>query len=262
MHARIGYLAAGALVYAAALCATAPAAWVSYALDRASGSALVLREPQGTLWSGSARLYAREPSRGLIHLGLLRWQASAAGLPRARLEAELALGAADPAARLELGFGGVTIRGLRLDLPGALAATLAPEARVLRPGGRLVVRSERLHLAGGAVHGTMEIEWREARLGPPPGLALGSHVARLRGAGDGVAIELASLEGPLRLQGTGSWRAREGLRAAGTAEPLQDPDGALAAFLRGVCAEYHAGRCTFRVAAFGQAPAGYAAAGR
>lgn len=169
--------------------------------------------------------------------------------PHPALAVGLALGASDPAANIELNLAGATIRDLQVELPVALAAMVAPGAGALRPAGRLVLRSEQLRIGGSAFHGTMEIEWREARLGPGNGLAIGAHVAHLRAAGDSVAIEVANLEGPLRLQAVGSWRSSEGLELTGTAEPRRDPDGALAEFLRGVCADYRDGRCAFRVSA-------------
>jgi hypothetical protein len=47
---------------------------------------------------------------------------------------------------------------------------------------------------------------------------LGSHVARLRGGGAKVDVELASLEGPLKLFGGGSWTRSAGLVVSGSAE--------------------------------------------
>ena len=59
------YAAAGALVYAAVLVATVPAPWVSRAIAKVSGQKLEMREPEGTLWSGSAATVSFRPEAGV-----------------------------------------------------------------------------------------------------------------------------------------------------------------------------------------------------
>ena len=94
--------------------------------------------------------------------------------------------------------------------------------------------------------GLAQVEWRDVRLARVRGLALGSHVARLRGGGGTVGIELATLSGPLELKGGGSWDRRGGgFAVSGSA---QAKAGELAGFLRSVCAEYRDSRCFFRYA--------------
>jgi hypothetical protein len=68
------YCAVGALAYLAALVAMLPASWISRALERASAEKLIVRAPEGTLWTGRARVYARERSGPPLELGELRWK--------------------------------------------------------------------------------------------------------------------------------------------------------------------------------------------
>jgi hypothetical protein len=93
------------------------------------------------------------------------------------------------------------------------------------------------------VLGLAEVEWRSIRLARAHGLDLGSHVARLRGGGSKVDIELGTLEGPLQLRGGGTWTRGSGLVLAGSAEPRAP---AVVPFLKTVCAEYRDSRCLFR----------------
>jgi hypothetical protein len=58
-----------------------------------------------------------------------------------------------------------------------------------------------------------------------------------------VDIELASLAGPLELEGSGSWAAGGAFKISGNA---QAGNAELAGFLRGVCAEQRGERCFFR----------------
>jgi len=106
---------------------------------------------------------------------------------------------------VELSLAGLSLQGLDLTLPGRVLASFVPGLETLGPGGELRVRSESLRVDDDSILGVAEIEWRQVRLSRAPGLDLGSHVAKLRGAGSRVDIELATLEGPLRLSGKGSW---------------------------------------------------------
>ena len=244
---RIGlYALVGALAYLAALAATFPAPWVGHAIEMASERRLLLREPAGTAWNGSARLYARQRSGALVDLGPVRWRASPGTLLGGKLAAELWLG--EPAKRtsVEASSGGVTLRDIDLEFPGSLLSSFAPELAALGPGGAVRVRSDSVRVERDALLGLAQVEWRGIRLARAQDLELGSHLARVRGGGSKVDIELATLEGPLQLSGSGSWTRAAGLAIAGTAEPRTP---AVGAFLRSVCAEYRESRCRFRYSA-------------
>jgi hypothetical protein len=107
------------------------------------------------------------------------------------------------------------------------------------------IRSESLRIDDQSVLGRADIEWRSIRLARARGLELGSHVARVRGGGSKVDIELATLEGPLRVSGGGSWTREKGLVISGSAEPETGASGELAPFLRSVCSDYRDGKCGF-----------------
>ena len=50
------YVATGCLAYAAVLVATVPAPWIAQAVGGLSKQVLLLRDPDGTAWTGSGRL--------------------------------------------------------------------------------------------------------------------------------------------------------------------------------------------------------------
>ena len=241
------YLAWGCLAYGVALLALLPAASLSQALERLSAQRLELRDPSGSAWSGSGRLYARGRAGGFVDLGSVRWKSSPAALVRGRLGADMTLNEAAKPIRVELGFGGISVENLALEFPGKLLATMAPPLEVLGPEGQLKVQSESLRIEGDNVLGLATVEWRDIRFGRAAGVELGSHIARLRGAGSRVDIELSTLDGPLRVAGAGTWSAHGGLAVSGTAEPRPDAAAALVPFLRGMCPEFRDGRCLFQI---------------
>jgi general secretion pathway protein N len=234
-------LVVGALVYAAVLVASFPAPWVSHMVEMASQRKLVLRDPAGTAWQGSGRLYARQRSGALVDLGAVRWTASPATLLAGKLGGELTL--ADKTMQVEASPSSVTVRRLDVQFPGALLAGFAPELAAVGADGVVRVRSDSLRVESDSLLGLAEIEWRGLRLARAQDLDLGSHVARLRGGGAKVDVELASLEGPLKLTGGGTWTRSAGLVVSGSAEARA---ASVAPFLRSVCAEYRDSRCNFR----------------
>jgi general secretion pathway protein N len=242
------YCAVGVLVYVAALVAMMPASWISRALERASQDRLLVRSPTGTLWAGSARVYARERSGPPLELGELRWKTAWSGLLAAKLASHVAFGGAERPVRVELSPAGVSVQGLDLALPGRVLASFVPGLETFGPTGELRLRAESLRVDDDSILGVAEIQWRHVRLSRAPGLDLGSHVAKLRGTGSKVDIELATLEGPLRLNGQGSWNREAGLKMTGSAEHGVEAPPELPQFLRAVCTDYRNNRCGFRFA--------------
>lgn len=240
------YSAAGALVYVAALIATAPAPWISRAVERASSQKLLLRAPAGSIWAGSGRLYARGRSGPPLELGELRWKTSWTGIFAGKLATDVAFGNASRTMHVELSLFGVTIQGLDVALPARALASFAAGLQTFGPEGVLRIRSDSLRVDAESILGLAEVEWRQIRFSRAPGLDLGSHVARLRGGGSVVDIELGTLEGPLRLAGKGSWSRDTGLTIAGSAEHGAQASPELTNFLRTVCSDYRGNRCSFR----------------
>jgi len=221
----------GCVAYLAALAVLAPPSVSTHFIKEFSNRKLELRNPRGSAWAGSARLYAG----GVMDLGEISWRIGFADI------------AIEGAARasVEVRPWGVAVRGLDATFPAAALALLDPALHALGPQGTVRVRSERLRIERGSVLGLAEVEWRDVRLARARGLELGSHVARLRGGGARVDIELGSLEGPMRIEGGGTWTTSGAVRMSGSVD-AQDQE--IGRFLRGVCAESRGGRCYFRYA--------------
>jgi general secretion pathway protein N len=242
------YCAVGAFAYLVALAATFPAAWVSRALERASAEKLLVRAPEGTLWTGHARVYVRERSGAPLALGELRWKTAWSGVFAGKLASDVTFGDAERPVHLELSPFGVTLQGLDVVLPARVLSAFVPGIDTVGPDGMLRVRSDNLRVEDDSILGLAEVEWRQVRFARAPGLDLGSHVARLRGGGSKVDIDLGTLEGSLRLSGSGTWDLKAGLKGAGSAEHGAQVPPELPPFLRAVCPEYSNNRCGFRFA--------------
>lgn len=218
----------------AGLAAFAPAAWLARAVAEGSGGHLLLADARGSIWTGSAAvvLTGGPDSRDAALLpGRLRWKLRRApgswlalelrAVQPCCLEGELKL-------RIEPGIG-----RLRLSLPperravgawptGWLAGLGTPW-NTLQLEGALQLVSEGLSID--AVQG----HWRVAGQAELNLLAVSSALSTLdplgsyrlnlsphSGGGDGLALKLQTLDGALRLDGSGQWSA-SGLRFRGQA---------------------------------------------
>lgn len=244
--------AAGVLL---ALLICLPAGWLVSAVQQASGERLLLADARGTLWNGSAVmvLTGGPGSRDASALpGRLRWRIRPdwRGL-RITLEQPCCL---HGKLRLHLQ---PALSGYTLVLPGQPAPAGQPLAQApvigqwparwleglgapwntLQLGGALQVSSEgltlqqvagRTRLSGGL---QLQLLGMSSRLAPLD--VLGSYRLGVRGdakAGDAAQITLDTLDGALRLSGSGQWAGAR-LRFRGQAEAAPGQDSALANLL-------------------------------
>lgn len=208
----------------------APAAWVAQAVTQATHGRLLLVEPEGTLWQGSALpvlagaagardasvlparlhwsiglggagLLARFSQAGCIDTPIeLRWQP---GWQRQRLTLA---GRPDPLGRW----------------PAAWLEGLGAPLNTLRPSGELQFSSTGLtleldgqgwHLQGQAQLDLLHLSSRLSTLEP-----LGSYRVQLQPQDSGrIGVQLATQDGPLRLSGQGEI-GPQGLRLRGEAQ--------------------------------------------
>jgi len=205
-----GALAGLALV----LVLAAPARWLAGALASATGGAVLLAEPQGSVWSGSARLVLSGGADSQDRTALpssVRWRLrpSFTGLDL-RLSADCCTPAAPLVLHVSPRWGGarLTLADGPSFWPAALLAGLGTPWNTIQPQGELAVETHdlrldwvagRLHLQGGADITARHLSSRLSTLQP-----LGSYRLELRG-GDAVALNLSTLEGGLQLSGSGQW---------------------------------------------------------
>ena len=228
-------IAGGVVGAVVALVAFAPADWLAQAVARATQQHVLLANAHGTVWSGDAVLIlgAGAGSRDARALpGRIRWTLQPAGAAlRLALQHDCCLnGEQRLLVRPGLGQVQVALQPGRADQgdwvgqwPAAWLVGLGTPWNTLRPGGALRLTTQALSLSWAqgrfAMTGSAGLELRDfsSRLSTLP--RLGSY--RITFSGDpaqaGTAmVTLDTLDGALRLSGTGSW-SQGGLRLRGEA---------------------------------------------
>jgi general secretion pathway protein N len=229
----------GALV---GLLAFVPAGWIAKAVSSASDGRVLLTDARGTLWRGSALpvLTGGVGSRDAAALpDRLEWRLGVSGLtPELRLRQACCL-RGEVRALVSPGWGRVAVRllpdqGTTIgQWPAALLAGLGTPWNTMQMGGTLRLTSPGLALE--SVQGRMrfsgdaslDIAHASSRVSTLD--TLGSYRLTVRGDAAGAApasLNLLTVEGALRLSGSGEWGAA-GLRFRGEAQAAEGNESAL-----------------------------------
>ena len=218
-------------VYFALLVAWAPASLVAWALPRASGQALRLDAPQGTVWTGSATMIWARGGANAEPLGRVSWRWRPLDVFSGRLGYALDVRGEgiDARALVRVGRSGGDVRELQAAAPARLLGAWSPDLAAWQPGGRLALASDAIVYAHGSYTGQATLRWHDAM----SGLArqpLGTYRAEIDSAERAVRFRLTTETGALQLQGTGSWAPPGRLQFDGTARSSGDGafDGLLA----------------------------------
>ncbi len=202
---RWSLLAIGLGAYALALVATAPATLVDAGLQRASHGRLRLAEAQGTLWSGSGRIEIRDTGGRTGVAKSLAWRVVPESLLRGHLVCEVEL---DQSARrfpVMISLSRIELANADISLPATVLGLGVPKLAPLGLTGDVLIHVASLSIARDAMEGNATLQWRAAGSTLTPVSPLGDYEVRLDGEGTTIHAFLRTIEGPLQLDGKGSW---------------------------------------------------------
>lgn len=208
--------------------AVAPASFADAALARATQGRVRLAQAQGTIWNGSARLVlaqgrvavADDAARvhdgtllvGVAIPGRVDWSIRMLPLLVGQLDAQLRFDRVARPVRVHGSWGEVRIDAGAIELPSVELGGLGSPWNTVRPSGALRLSWENLVLRPTGLDGRARIELREASSAMTPVRPLGSYRIDVVGSSGRAELSIATIDGPLRLQGNGSFDANRGLR--------------------------------------------------
>ena len=210
-----GWAWAGALLgLLLVLVLTAPARWLTQAVMQASGGRVQLNDPADSLWNGSAKLVLTggAGSQDVTALpGRVHWRLRPgwSGV-RVALTADCctATGPIELAIRPRWGGASVTVADSQSQWPAAVLTGLGTPWNTVQPQGELSLATRGLALETVAgrltVLGAADITLRQVSSRLSTLQPLGSYQLQVNG-GDAVSLQLSTLEGALRLSGSGQW---------------------------------------------------------
>jgi len=214
-------LALGLCAYAVALVVTAPAALLDAGLGRASNGRVRLADASGSLWSGVGELEFLDAGGSAGIARSLVWRVRPASLLRGRLVCEVGLG--DTARRfpVTLSLEGFAVENADVSLPTAVLGLAVPKLAPLELTGHVRILLRDLSVKRQSLRGHGTLEWRDAGSALSPVAPIGSYELRFNADGVRVTVALRTLQGPIRIDGRGSWstRARPAFRGTARVPP-------------------------------------------
>ena len=211
-----------ALTAAVTVVVRAPAAWLG---DWLEGHTRVrLLDARGTVWHGSAFIGFSNGREITLVPGRIEWQVD--GIRPGGIGARLTHAWLSSPLQVSLAREGVAFAKGSARLPAGVLASAGAPFNTLKPGGTLEASWTDTVLRGAALTGEVQIDWRDASSALSTVAPIGSYRLRVTGRGDGSALQLATLSGPLQLQGRGRIQGSR-IRFNGTAGAEADMRPAL-----------------------------------
>ena len=200
----------------------APAAWIGDWLQ--SKGRLRLVDARGTIWNGSALLGVSDGRQVMLVPGRVSWNVGLAGLGAGRLTAQVTHPSLPAPLAVSLGPGSIALKAGQAELPAALLVALGTPFNTVRPGGALGLRWTDVEVSSGALGGSLQIEWRDAQSALSTVAPLGTFRLQITGGPDGARLQLDTVRGPLRLQGSGTVRGGHlSFKGRASADPEMRP---------------------------------------
>ena len=235
-------LATGVGVYALALIATAPATLVDAGLQRASDGRLRLAAAQGTLWSGAGQLEIRDAGRRSGVARSLAWRVVPESLLRGYLVCAVGLGQSAARFPVTLSLSRIELANADISLPATVLGLGVPKLAPLGLTGEVLIHVSSLSIARDRMAGNATLQWRAAGSALTPVSPLGDYELRIEGEGSAVRATLHTLQGPLQLDGKGSWTHGDSTAFLAMARVPPQHQQQLAPLLRLIAVERGEGR--------------------
>jgi len=229
---RVAMAVCGLLAVVAVVLTQAPASFADLALARATQGRVRLAEAAGTVWQGRGRIVladvveaggervATATVPGVVLPGTFGWRVSAWPLLVGVLDARVEHDSMREPVLLTGRIGELRATPGSLSFPPVALDRLGSPWNTIRPTGALTLSWDSVTLRSGRFDGRATIELQQAASALTPVRPLGAYRIEVIGSGAQAQVRMTTLSGPLRLEGSGSWDARSGLRF--TAEALAE----------------------------------------
>jgi len=198
-------VAIGLVVYALGVIATAPATLIDAGLQRISHGKLRLVEAQGTLWSGSGQIEIRDSGGRTGVAKSFAWRILPESLLRGHLVCEVELERATKPFPVTISLSRIELANADISLPATALGLGVPKLAPLGLTGNILLHVASLSIERKQMQGKVTLQWRDAGSVFTPISPLGDYELSLDAEGASVHILLRTIQGPLQLDGKGSW---------------------------------------------------------
>lgn len=202
---RWGLIAIGLGIYALGVIATAPATLIDGGLQRISHGKLRLVEAQGTLWSGSGQIEIRDSGGRTGVAKNFAWRILPESLLRGHMVCEVKLERAAKPFPVTISLSGIELANADISLPATALGLGVPKLAPLGLTGELLLHIASLSIEHKQMQGSVTLQWRGAGSVFTPISPLGDYELKLDTDGASAHVLLSTIQGPLQLDGKGTW---------------------------------------------------------
>ncbi len=234
--------AIGSGACAIALVTTAPATLFDAVLQSASQGRLRLAEAQGTVWSGSGQIEIRDAGGQIGIARGLAWHVMPESLLRGNLVCLITLEQAAKPFPVTMSLSRFEVENADITLPAAVLGLGVPKLAPLGLTGDVIIHVASLSVTRNAMDGNATLQWHAAGSNLTPVSPLGDYEVRLDSEGMTIHAYLRTIEGPLRLDGKGSWTRGDHPEFLAMASIPAQQEKELAPLLRLIAVERGEGR--------------------
>ncbi len=199
------WAAIGLFIYVIALLASAPASLLDAKLRHDSKGRFRLADATGTIWSGSGQIEVRDAGGQSGIAKSLQWRLLPESFWRGRLLFDVELDRSAKRFPVRMSLSRIEIASLETNLPASALGLGIAKLAPLRLTGDVAVRVASLSIERGQMIGSLTLQWRDAGSVLTPIAPLGTYELRLDGDGTTVHANLRTIQGPLDLDGKGTW---------------------------------------------------------
>ncbi|MCX7142768.1 MAG: type II secretion system protein N [Proteobacteria bacterium] len=228
-------LALGA--YAIGIIAMAPASLIDAGLEQATQGRLRLSDSRGTLWSGNGQLEMRDRFQRTAVARSVAWRVLPLYFLRGQLRCEVALDQAIKPFPVTVSPMQIEVADADINLPASTLGVGEPKLAPLGLTGDVLLHVTRLAIGRASIDGDAVLQWRGAGSSFTRVSPLGDYELRFDGAGTTVRATLRTLQGPLQLDGQGSWTSGSRPAFLGSARIAPEQQQQLSPLMRMIAAE-------------------------
>lgn len=204
------WIAVGGLAVAITLLCIAPAAWITPQFERITHGRVNLVDPAGSLWHGSATLLLApggDRANSTLLPGRVQWRTAFWPLLGGRLHMTLQHSEAmrEPVV-LDASRTEATLSAGLLAVPATLLAGLGAPFNTLDLQGDVRLSWTDVRVLDHQAYGQLTVLLADMASRVSPVRPLGSYRVALSAQGTSTSLQLATLSGPLQLDGNGQWQ--------------------------------------------------------
>jgi general secretion pathway protein N len=215
----------------------APASLIDAGLEQATEGRLRLAEAQGSLWSGTGQIELRDRMHRSGVTKSVTWEVRPAYFLLGQLRCEVGLDLAAKRFPVTVSLAGIEVADADINLPAAALGVGVPKLAPLGLSGDLQLHVARLSFKRSAIQGNAILQWRGAGSAFTRVSPLGDYELRIDGEGAAARVSLRTLQGPLQLDGQGSWASGGDPAFLGTARVPPEHLQQLAPLMRMIALE-------------------------